>query len=120
MLWVEYKTDREAPISKVSTRGCNDVDDFIKKIKTESQLGIPKDSRITPNRPSGIIIHPTDSVSALIPGISPKSPLRVQILDASKPTSDEELTSFWNSLREITKRTSFYIFLVDPNFSQSV
>ena len=44
MLWVEYKTDREAPISKVSTEGCNDVDDFIKKIKTESQLSIPKDS----------------------------------------------------------------------------
>ena len=101
-LWVEYKTDEKTSRSKISTEGCNDVDDFIKKLKNESQLGIPKDSVVTLHGPSGTAISVAGPISSLVPGNSFTNPLRVQVsplpLITIKPASDPELTKFWNSI----------------------
>ena len=107
---MEYKAGQEASSSKVSIKGCKDVDDFIKKIKNESQLNIPKNSRITLHGPSGTAISPTKSISVLMQGNSTENPLRVQVSDLSKPASDAELTKFWNSLREISAEGDFLHF----------
>ena len=77
-------------------------DDFIKKIRNEPQLGIPKDFTITLHGPSGTAISVGEPISSLVPGNSSKNPLRVQVSAlppvTAKPASDPELTSFWSSL----------------------
>ena len=94
----------------------NDVDAFIKKTRKEPQLEIPKDFSITLHGPSGTAIHPTESISVLIPGNSAENPLRVQISHAFKPASDPKLTKFWNSLREISKVDGFLYFHIRAEF----
>ena len=83
------------------------VDDFIKRIKNESQLDIPKDYRITLHGPAGTAIIVGDPISSLAPGNSFTNPLHVQVSDAAKPASNAELTSFWNSLRQMLADDGF-------------
>ena len=115
-LWVEYKTDKKTSISKVSIKGCEDVDDFIEKIKSHTQFSSIKDSEITLHGPSGTAIRPIEPISVLLPGNSAESPLRVKVSDYSKPTPNAKLTKFWNSLREISKVDMFLHFSVIPKF----
>jgi hypothetical protein len=46
-LWVQHQTTAKTFIDKVSIEGCDDITDFLKEIKKETQLAIPKDSAIT-------------------------------------------------------------------------
>jgi hypothetical protein len=113
-LWVECKIAEETFKSKVSIEGCVDVDDFIKKIRNESQLGIPKDSKVTLCTPSGTTIEINESSSSLLSGNSFTNPLHVQVsalpLITIKPAPDADLTSFWNSLRQMSAKKDFLEF----------
>ena len=46
-LWVEYQTPAKTFLDKVSIQGCEDIADFLKEIKKESQLAIPENTPIT-------------------------------------------------------------------------
>jgi hypothetical protein len=113
-LWVEYKTAKETFKSKVSIEGCVDVDDFIKKIRKEPQLGIPKDFKVTLCTPSGMAIEINESSSSLLPGNSFTNPHHVQVsapLPVSvKPAPDMELTKFWDSLHGMEPENGFLKF----------
>ena len=123
-LWVEYKTDKKTSISKVSIKGCKDVDDFIEKIKSHTQFSSIKDPEITLNGPSGAAISVGDPISSLVPGNSFTNPLRVQVsplpLVTIKPASYVELTRFWNLLRDTSKTDEFLNFHHRPKFFLNV
>ena len=119
-LWVEYEADEERYISRVSSEDCKDVDDFIKKIRNEPQLCIPKNIHITLYGPSGVAIEADKFISSLLTGNSSENPLRVQVSMPSPATTkagfDAELTLFWNSLREISNKDGFLHFPIRPCF----
>jgi hypothetical protein len=120
-LWVEHRTDAENCIHLISIEGCEFVAQFIDRIiGSGTQLGIPRDSRITLHGPSGTVIRSTEPISVLIPGNSTENPLRVQVSASLpvpvKPAPDANLTSFWNSLRDISKEKGFLHFSVKPEF----
>jgi len=78
-LWVENKTtERTYGLTRVSIEGCEYVDDFLKEIKKESQLAIPKDSSITLYRPDGTEIDVGDSPTSFVVGNSRAVPLVVK------------------------------------------
>jgi hypothetical protein len=119
-LWVEYKIAEETFKSKVSIEGCVDVDDFIKKIRNEPQLGIPKDFRVTLCTPSGETIDAGESPSSLLEGNTSKNPLHLQVsapLPVSvKPAPNTDLTLFWSSLHGLQDKEGFLHFPVKPKF----
>jgi hypothetical protein len=113
-LWVEYRTAEKTSKSKVSMEGCVDVDDFIKKIKQESQLGIPKDSEVTLCTSFGATIDVKESPCSLLPGNTPENPLHVQV-SAPLPVSvklapDTDLTKLWDSLHGMKPENGFLKF----------
>jgi hypothetical protein len=119
-LWVEYKTERKVYKHWISFKGCEDVDDFIKKIRNGPQLGVPKGSQVILCTPSGAAIEVDESPSSLLPGNSSKNPLRIQVpeppLIPIKSASHAKLTSFWNSLHYIKNEKGFLHFPVRLNF----
>ena len=115
-LWVEYKTDKKTSISKVSIKGCKDVDDFIEKIKSHTQFSSIKNSEITLHRPSGAAIEVDEPISSLLPGNSSKNPLHVQVSAGTDPASTAILTLFWNSLRKIAEEERLLHFDHIPPF----
>ena len=118
-LWVEYKTDKKTSLDWIPIQGCEFIDDLIKEIKNDSQLGVPKNSRIGLSGPSGMAIEANRLTSSLLSGNSPKNPLHIQVSNpfpnASKPGFDAELTSYWNSLREIPNKDGILHFPVRPS-----
>lgn len=61
-LWVQHQTF----IDLVSTEGCTYIAQFLKEIKKETQLAIPKDSPITLYKSDGKTeIKPTDTLQSL-------------------------------------------------------
>ena len=65
-LWVAYDTPAKTFIDKVSIQGCEDIADFLKEIKKESQLAIPPSTPITLYQPDGTTeIKPTDTIQSL-------------------------------------------------------
>ena len=115
-LWVEYKTDKKTSISKVSIKGCKDVDDFIEKIKSHTQFSSIKNSEITLHRPSGAAIEVDEPISSLLPGNSSKNPHHVQVSAGTDPASTAMLTLFWDSLRGIEPENGFLKFHIMPPF----
>ena len=115
-LWVEYKTNNKTSKSKVFTERCNDVDDFIRKIRNEPQFSSIKNSEITLYGPSGTAISVGDPISSLVPGNSFTNPLHVQVLIGTDPASTAMLTLFWNSLRDTSKTDEFLHFHRRPKF----
>ena len=119
-LWVKYGTDKERDIGRVSFKDCECVADFIKQIGNEAQYHIPKKTYITLYGASGTAIKVDEPISSLLPGNSSENPLRVQFsalpLVPTKLDSDVELTSFWNSLREIPNKDGFLYFPIRPCF----
>ena len=83
------------------------VDDFIRKIRKDTQFAFPKKVEITLHGSSGTAISVGDPISSLAPGNSFTNPLHVQVSDAAKPASNAELTSFWNSLRQMSADDGF-------------
>ena len=119
-LWVECKTNNKTSKSKVFTEGCNDVDDFIRKIRNEPQFSSIKNSEITLYGPSGTAISVGDPISSLLPGNSSKNPLHVQVSAGTDPASTAMLTLFWNSLRKISEEERLLHFNTIPHFSRTV
>ena len=78
-LWVEHKIDKETYIHMISIEGCELVANFIDRVRSNPQLCIPKDLRITLHGPSGTAISVGDPISSLVPGNSLTNPLHVQI-----------------------------------------
>ena len=89
---------------------------FIRKIRKDTQFAFPKKVEIALHGPSGIAISPTKSISVLMLGNSAENPLRVQVSDASKPTSNAKLTKFWNSLRGMKPENGFLKFRTKAEF----
>jgi hypothetical protein len=122
-LWVEHITNIKTHIEWIPIKECEAVAQFIKEIKEDIQLAIPKNAEVTLFGLSGTAIRPTESTSVLIPGNSPESPLRTRVLVAprpapndSNPVLDPELTSFWNSLRDIKDERGFLHLRIRPEF----
>ena len=112
---MECKTNGRTYIDKVFTSGCDDASDFIEDTRSELQLGIPKDSRITHHGLSGTAISPAKTISVFISGNSTENPHRVQVstpLTTINPASDAGLTSFWNSLHGMKPEDEFLKFQV--------
>ena len=66
-LWVAHKTDAKkyGPV-KVSFEGCDDVDDFLKRLYTTPLLAISQNTPITLYQPNGTTeIGPTDTITSL-------------------------------------------------------
>jgi hypothetical protein len=125
LLWVEYESSSTENIcvESVSTEACVTVEDFLKKIQNEtSSFDIPKNVIIALYGPSDVVaICPTESLSNLISGNSQDNPLRIQVLTSlpvsAESTSNAKLTSFWNSLRKISKtHDGFLHFPIIPEF----
>jgi hypothetical protein len=119
-LWVEYRTEDNVHLCKVSIHDCILVKDLIEKIRDTSQLDVPEDFPITLNGPSGTTIGEDDCPSSLISGNSQNAPIRVRI-SVPPPVIKERatnsmLTSFWNSLRELSDEDGFLHFSVIPEF----
>jgi hypothetical protein len=117
-LWIEYKEDKKTSRSKISTEGCRDVEDFIRKIRKEPQFSFMKDSEIILVRPSGTAVDAGESISSLLPRNSSKSPLRVQI-SAPLPTPTGPNTGpisipFWGSWPSISIGNGISYFLRMP------
>ena len=106
-LWVEHKTEPKTYLDWVPIKDYKFVAQFIREIKEDTQLAIPKNTEITLHGPSGTPIEVDELISSLLPGNSSKTPLRIQVTDLSKPASDAELNDFWNSLREISAEGDF-------------
>jgi hypothetical protein len=119
-LWVEYKTDEKEYIHRIPLDDCDFVADFIEKIKNNTQFSVIRNSEITLHGPYGTVIRSTEPISVLIPGNSTENPLRAQVsapLPVSvKPALDAELTTFWNSLRDMKDEGKFLHFSVRPEF----
>ena len=119
-LWVKYGADKERDIGRVSFKDCECVADFIKQVGNEVKYRIPENIYITLYGPSGTAIELDEPISSLLPGNSPENPLCVQFssfpLVPTKLASDVELTSFWNSLREIPNKDGFLYFPIRPCF----
>ena len=115
-LWVEHKTDIKTCIAWIPIKKYQFIGQIIRKVKKDTQLAIPKNAKITLYGPSGTAISPTELISVLIPGNSFTTPLRVQVsalpLATTKPASDAEPTSFWNSLHGMKLENGFLKF--DP------
>jgi hypothetical protein len=62
-LWVAHETAAKRFIDKVSIEGCEDVADFLKEVKKESQLAIPQNAPIT--------LYKSDATSEIKVGASP-------------------------------------------------
>ena len=71
------------------------------------ELVFQRNPRSTFCGPSGTAIRADGPISSLLQGNASKNPLSVQITDASKPASDTELISFWNSLHQISADSEF-------------
>ena len=106
-LWVEHKTETKTYLDLVPIKDYKFVAQFIREIKKDTQLAIPKNAEITLHSPSGTPIEVDEPISSLLPGNSSKIPLRIQVSDVSKPASNAELTSFWNSLRQMSADDGF-------------
>jgi hypothetical protein len=119
-LWVEYKTEQKVYKHGISLEECEFVADFIEKLKNNTQFSVIKDFRVTLCRPSGATIGVDESPFFLLPGNSSKNPLRIQVsappLITIKSASNENLTSFWNSLHYIRNEKGFLHFPVRLNF----
>ena len=119
-LWIEHETDAKTYIDWIPIKEYEFVAQVIREIKQDTQLAIPINTEITLHGPSGAAISPTEPISALIPGTSPESPLRVQVsplpLVTIKPASCVELARFWSSLRDISKTDEFLHFHRRPKF----
>ena len=79
-LWVQHQMDgRTYGPTRVTIDGCEYVDDFLKEIKKESQLAIPKDTAITLyNADENTEIDVGDSPADLVAGNSRKNALIVK------------------------------------------
>jgi hypothetical protein len=65
-LWVQHETPSKTFIDKVSIDGCEDIADFLKEVKKESQLSIPSKTPITLFQPDGTTeIKPTVTIQSL-------------------------------------------------------
>ena len=82
-LWVEHKTETKTYLDWVPIKDYEFVAQFIREIKEDTQLAIPKKVEITLHRPSGTPIEVDEPISSLLPGNSSKTPLRIQVSDVS-------------------------------------
>jgi hypothetical protein len=119
-LWVEYRTEDSVQICKVSINDCILIKDLIWKIRGTPKLSVPKDFPLTLHGPSGTIINADDCPSSLISGNSQDTPIHVRV-SVPLPVIEEQarnsaLTSFWNSLRELSDEDGFLHFPVIPEF----
>jgi hypothetical protein len=115
-LWVEYETEEKVYKYSISFKGCEFVDDLIEEIRSDPRFSTLKNFEMTLCTPSGTTIEIDKSPSSLLPGNSSENPLHLQVSDASKPASDADLTSFWNSLRDIKNEDGILHFPVRPKF----
>ena len=119
-LWVEHKTETKTYLDWVPIKDYKFVAQFIREIKEDTQLAIPKNTEITLHEPSGTAISVGDPISSLVPGNSFTNPLHVQVSAlppvTAKPASNAGLTKFWNSLRGMKPENGFLHFLVRPSF----
>ena len=127
-LCVERRTDIKSYISWIPIKNHEFVGEIIREIREDTQLAIPKNTEITLHGPSGTVINPTRSISVLIPENSAENPVHVQVsettphvqasalLTTTKEAFDTDLTSFWDSLRKISKMDGFLHFEHIPPF----
>jgi hypothetical protein len=115
-LWVEHKADFKTYIGWIPIKDCESVAQFIREVKEDTQFAIPKNAEITLCTLSGTTIDVYDSLSSLLLGNSSKNPLRIQVSGASNPVLGVNLTSFWNSLRGLSKMDGFLHLPVIPKF----
>ena len=86
-LWVQHQTTAKTyGPTKITIEECSDVDDFLKEIKKEIQLGIPQNTTITLYQPDGKTeIKPTATLKSLQgAGQNGDSPLIVKTTAVSK------------------------------------
>lgn len=77
-LWIQHKTTEKTFICKVSTEGCQDIDDFLEKIRKTPQLAIHPASHLTLFKSDGTTEADVgDSPSLLFAGNSGSNPLVV-------------------------------------------
>jgi hypothetical protein len=119
-LWVEYRTEDAIRIYKVSINDCILVRDLIEKIQNTLEFGAPKDFPITLHEPFGTMISVDSCPSPLILGNSQDTPIHVRLSVplpiVMEQTVNSTLTSFWNSLRELSAEGDFLHFSIIPEF----
>ena len=85
-LWVQHQTADRIFIDKISIDGCDDIADFLKEIKKESQLAIPQNTAIALYKPDGETeIDVGDFPSDLVAGNSRTNAIVVKINESSGP-----------------------------------
>ena len=119
-LWIEYRTEDSVNTHKISITDCMLIKDLIEKIRKTSEFNVSKDFPITLHEPSGTMISVDNCPSCFISGNSQDAPIRIQVSIPSpvvmEQATDSTLTSFWNSLQELSADGDFLHFSVIPEF----
>ena len=118
--WVIHRTEDGLHVCKVSISDCILVKDLIEKIRKPRKLGVQKSFPITPHEPFGATISVDKCPSSHMSGNSRDTPIHA---DVSVPlpivmerATNSSLTSFWNSLWELSAEDNFLHFSVIPEF----